>query len=95
MTFAQSCRELMNRMHKNLMTKGNPDRLANQYHILRMIRKERLARAKDEVAFLKSRKMRDFILQANWESSHVTPNFIKKRIADLKKGIKILEGEGC
>lgn len=60
---------------------------------LSQIWKERLARAKDEVAFLKGKEMYRFIIYADWESCHAIPDFIKTRISDIEEGIKILSGE--
>lgn len=84
MTFAQSCQELMKSNRNHLEDYGEG--------ILDGTIEERLARAKDELEFLKSDDMREVWLEADWGSCHMLPPCIRDRITDLENGIKILEG---
>ena len=46
---------------------------------------EREIRLKDELKFLEGKEMFDFIMYADWGVSHEIPEFITKRIEELKK----------
>ena len=97
MTFAQSCRELMENSEPTDYFWDNwkypKDFTGKDINVLneavrRTLIKESLAGAKDEVAFLKE------IRVSNYSDNLLSIAYkIDKRIADLEEGIQILEGQ--